>query len=597
MHSNRIRLAVILLIAGILFLATNQEIVFADDQSEDRTITTQIESTLYEWWMVYWSDNSVACDFFLDHEGNPTDQEIQAKCSVQLYNSWVNSPACENSTNAYSKKCSGLYLHFVNSTPVQKEVEIKFAAPSVRLSLSGCEYQSSLDYCTGNPLLVFNGLEPIPNEEVTRIHGTVGDSAFDCIESDCAVPLPKTDLVGTKITFQANSSYGDSSIEYVAYARVIPVEGQSRAYFVDVASSQWDGKPPPPCSNTWQVFPEDTFAPDWLRTPQEFIELTSTHKLYYLSAMLITQGIVDASGCDASGLATTQLANECGVAAAGSTAEQWQNQFDNAILSNAIGSNIPAHLIKRLILRESQFWVSVFPGNPNEVGLGQVTKDGADTILLWNRSFYNGFCPTVFDSSVCAFGYAQLSKERQAVLKGALLQSVDASCPSCDQGVDLNKADHAIFVVSEMLNANCAQVDQLIRNITQKPPRELSTYSDLWRFALVNYNAGAGCLGKAISRTWQEHLPIDWQHVAANLDPACQGAVDYVIDISNGNTIDIPIYSTMLPTSTPVPLFTHTPTMTSTPSPTLIVTNTPTNTPTITPTPTHTETPTPTASN
>lgn len=264
--------------------------------------------------------------------------------------------------------------------------------------------------------------------------------------------------------------------------------------------------------------------------------------------MLITQGIIDVSGCEENGLATSQLANECGVAAAESAAKQWQNQFDDTILDYATGSNIPAHLIMRLILRESQFWAGVYPDMPNEVGLGQIIEDGADTILLWKRSFYDGFCPTVFDPWVCAFGYAQLSEERQAMLKCALLQSVNATCASCEQSFDLNKADHAIFVLNEMMNTNSAQVDQLIRNITQKPPRDVSTYSDLWRFTLVNYNAGAGCLGKAITRTWQENSPMDWQHVAANLDPACQGAVDYVIDISNGNSVEIPVVSSMLPT-------------------------------------------------
>ena len=168
-----------LFISGIMFLSLNPKVVVAEKTPKDRTITTKIESTLYEWWLVYWSNNSVACDFFIEHEGNPTALEIQKKCSVQLYQSWFNSPTCENSSNAYSKKCSGLYLHLANTTPFQKEIEIKFALPSVRLSLSGCEYQENQDYCTGSPSLTFNGLEPIPNEMVTRIHGTIGGKPFN----------------------------------------------------------------------------------------------------------------------------------------------------------------------------------------------------------------------------------------------------------------------------------------------------------------------------------------------------------------------------------------------------------------------------------
>jgi len=508
---------------------------------------------------VYWSDNSVSCDFFIDHEGTPTDQEIQMKCSEQLYTSWVNSPACENSTNTYSKKCSGLYLHFINSTPNQKEVEIKFAAPSVRLALTGCEYEESQGFCMGDPRLVFSGLEPIPNEDVIRVHGKIGDSAFDCDQSECVVPLPTTDLAGTKITFKAESSYGDSSVDYVAFARVLPVEGQSRAFYVDVVSPQWDGKPPPPCSNTWQVFPEGTFASDWLSTPEDAADLQSSSKLYYLSAALINQGLVDASTCETNGLTTFSIANECGVAAAESAAEEWQNQYNDAIYSYANTNNIPANLMKRLILRESQFWPGVYPGNSNEVGLAQITENGADTLLLWNKAFYQDFCPNVFGQAGCSKGFSFLSDEKQALLKGALLQSVNATCTDCENGLDMDKADNAICVLSESLNANCAQVGQLIWNITNRSPREVSTYTDLWRYTLANYNAGAGCLGDALTKTWRAKDPLNWQYVAANLNPACQGAVNYVIDVSNGNTEDIPVFSTMLPSATATP---STPTIT-----------------------------------
>ena len=208
-----------------------------------------------------------------------TDLEIQKKCSYRFYQSWYNSPCCENSTNSYSNKCSGLYLHLANTTPFQKEVEIKFPLPSVRLSLSGCEYQENHDFCTGSPSLTFNGLEPIPNETVIRIHGFIGGNPFDRTSNKCTIALPTTDLDGTEIIFQAESSYGDSSIEYVAYARVIPVKNQPQSYYVDVISTQWDGKPPPACSNAWLVFPEDIFAPDWLSSPEESVDLHSSSRL------------------------------------------------------------------------------------------------------------------------------------------------------------------------------------------------------------------------------------------------------------------------------------------------------------------------------
>jgi hypothetical protein len=421
--------------------------------------------------------------------------------------------------------------------------------------LSGCEYQENLDYCTGSPSLTFNGLEPIPNEAVTRIHGTSEGKAFNCTSNVCAIALSTTDLDGSEIVFIANSSYGDSSAEYVAYARVIPVKDQPRSYYVDVISTQWDGRPPPPCSNAWQTFPVDTFYPDWLNTPEGSADLQSSSKLYYLSAALINQGLVDASACEDNGLATTKVANDCGVAAAESVAEEWQNQFNDSILSNAQTNNIPATLMKRLIARESQFWPGIYPGEPNEVGLAQITENGADTLLLWNKAFYQDFCPSVFGPAGCIKGFSLLTEEKQAVLKGALLQSVNATCDGCENGLDMAKADNAIYVLSELLNANCAQVGQLIWNITNKSPRDLTTYTDLWRYTLADYNAGAGCLGDALTKTWQANNPLDWQHVAANFDLTCQGAVDYVVDVSNGNTEDIPVFSKMVPSTTATPQY------------------------------------------
>jgi hypothetical protein len=73
-------------------------------------------------------------------------------------------------------------------------------------------------------------------------------------------------------------------------------------------------------------------------------------------------------------------------------------------------------------------------------------------------------------------------------------------------------------------------------------------------FILANYS-----LGRALTRTWDARSSTDWQHVAVNFDPACQGAIDYVIDISDGMTDDILVYSTMLLTNTSTPLLCKTP--------------------------------------
>ena len=108
----------------------------------------------------------------------------------------------------------------------------------------------------------------------------------------------------------------------------------------------------------------------------------------------------------------------------------------------------PPHLLKNVFLKESQFWPGQY-SSINEVGLGQFTENGADTVLLWNQDFYNAFCPLVLDEYNCNKGFARLGDYGQAVLKGALLQKINASCPSCEDGIDLTKANFSIHVFAE----------------------------------------------------------------------------------------------------------------------------------------------------
>jgi hypothetical protein len=167
-----------------------------------------------------------------------------------------------------------------------------------------------------------------------------------------------------------------------------------------------------------------------------------------------------------------------------------------------------------------------------EVGLGHMTDNGADTALLWNQSFYEQYCPLVLSNDTCKTGYAQLKAENQATLRGALVHSVDASCTDCPLGLDLSQADFSVSVFAQTLAANCEQTGTIVHNASGQSPGQASTYEDLWRFTLVNYNAGPGCLILALREAESRGDPFDWDHVSAALTPACQGAVEYVTTIS-----------------------------------------------------------------
>jgi hypothetical protein len=188
--------------------------------------------------------------------------------------------------------------------------------------------------------------------------------------------------------------------------------------------------------------------------------------------------------------------------------------------------------MKNVFSRESQFWPG-YSATYTEAGLGHMSDLGADTVLLWNPSFFTQFCPLVLDSTVCQQGFGNLDISEQEMLRGALVQNVNASCPDCPLGIDLRQANFSISIFARSLLANCEQVGQIIYNTTRLPAGEVSYYEDLWRFTLVNYNAGPGCLSDAIERTYASRRPLVWENVIQHLEPgACQMGIKYVEDIS-----------------------------------------------------------------
>ena len=143
-------------------------------------------------------------------------------------------------------------------------------------------------------------------------------------------------------------------------------------------------------------------------------------------------------------------------------------------------------------------------------GLGQLTENGADTTLLWNPSFY---CPVLPTGAVCTGmleGYLHLKADDQQLLREALVSSVNATCDNCALGIDLSRADFSIGVFAHTLLASCEQTGQVIYNTVGQSPGAVASYEDLWKFTLVDYNAGAGmpvaCTGRGLERGTRAHV-------------------------------------------------------------------------------------------
>ncbi|MBK7451066.1 MAG: hypothetical protein IPJ47_17330 [Anaerolineales bacterium] len=502
----------------------------------DRFSIITVDYISYEWDLVNWKDRAEVCSIIIDHDGMPLPEEVYRDCGTIIYRNWISQPLC-NLNNAAN--CEGYFARLSTTRPKQKEIAMQLPAASAWITLEDCEpvFSTSTNICETKPTLVISGREPLPNETILRVEGTYNGQPFSCADTDvCKFRVPETENEGVTVEFWAYSSYGDSSPVYEAQVRAKKVdEGDPDQlyWYVDVLSSQWQGNVSATCADAWGVFPPVGGAPAWLSIPTQSKDLSSDIPYTYLAANLILQGIVDARSCPDGGLSPENAANQCGLEKSREAVYKWQNSFDELILKTARETGVPAFLLKNLFARESQFWPGIFQA-AGDIGLGQLTENGADTTLFWNRSFFNQFCPLVMDSEICGIGYANLNEQQQVELRSALVGSVNASCKECPLGLDLTQANFSVGVFANTLIASCEQTGQVVYNYTLHTPAEMASYEDLWKFTLVNYNAGGGCLAEAISGAYGTNStqPLTWESVSPHLAGACLGAVDYVNDIS-----------------------------------------------------------------
>jgi hypothetical protein len=528
--------SMLLLASMVLFGTRGVSAAGSQPPGPDRFAVIVQKYTSYEWWLTSWTNNKVVCSVDVDHKGLPTGEEIFDACGQKIYDKWIVTKPCPS-----DDECSGYYLQLVKSEPAQRKVGVQQPPPVVWVTLDGCVPYQSTFRCDSLPTLVLTGEEPLKGEHITGLAGNADGKPFSC-DPVCQLDLVPTNDDGMTLEFWANSSYGDSSEIFQARVRVAKSNDPSdHTWYTDVLSTQWRGDTLAGCSQIWDIFPPVGGNPDWLSTPQRPEDLATNISYEYLAANLIKHGVVDASACDEGGLLANGLANTCGLEVARPSVNDWQNRFDGLIFSAAQQTGVPAQLLKNIFARESQFWPVSIAGHP-EVGIGQMTEGGADAVLMWNPFFYEQFCPSILDQSVCKTKiYPRPEDEWQglglddverSLLRSALVHSVDAICPECSLGIDLEKADFSVGVFAQTLIASCKQTGMVINLNYDSTPGEAASYADLWRFTLVNYNAGPGCLGLAVDKTSNMGEPLDWEHLSTHLTPACQGALDYVNGIS-----------------------------------------------------------------
>ena len=128
----------------------------------------------------------------------------------------------------------------------------------------------------------------------------------------------------------------------------------------------------------------------------------------------------------------TFAATPCGMDGARPQMLAWQNSLDESILAAAREWNVPADLLKRILAKESQFWV--WTGVDGEHGLAQITDDGAALVMHMYLK-----------------GYYQLTPYQQAQARAAWLNTFD--CPHCTPNETMQHARETMPKVAQALAA------------------------------------------------------------------------------------------------------------------------------------------------
>ena len=311
----------------------------------------------------------------------------------------------------------------------------------------------------------------------------------------------------------------------------------------------------------------------WLDTPAIAAGLQTNRPLTYLAGKLIAAGYVDVSSCNGSALLVNGYASPCGLTLAMPYVFVWQNRFDALILNAAIEEQIPAAMFKNLLIQESQMWPQASRHVPPEYGIGQLTENGTDTLLMWNNPFFKKICNQALEPEKCKKDYLSISASERAFLRGATLIQVRADCTNCSNRLDLNLTEKSIAIFAAAIKANFRQVDQIVKNLTGQAAVSQMEWQEVWKLAAANYHAGPGCTSSAMRATLKDKKPLRWKYISKNFQTGCTSAVDYVehIIITQGD-VELPSASQIeeatriiygLPAPTPTPTLTALPTSTS----------------------------------
>ncbi len=241
----------------------------------------------------------------------------------------------------------------------------------------------------------------------------------------------------------------------------------------------------------------------WTYVPTTADQLYSEDNLQWLAGRLISEQIVDASNCPAGGLASNGYANACGMSQAQPDVIQIQNALNETILDQYTSVGVPPVLVKQLIRTESQFWPS--EDMPGHDGLGHVTTLGAVNALKWNPDLLAIVCGSSENDCIADNVTAEMMFEKMV-----------STCPSCADGINMEKTNQSVKLLSTVVMTYCEQTAQLIFNATGWRSDLVVDYPTLWKLTMMNYNSGSTCVFNTVRDAFKRTQgPIDWLNLSA----------------------------------------------------------------------------------
>lgn len=488
-----------------------QQISRAD--GSPRVVQKQFMAQVAHWQLVQWRGNAPACDMYLQTSLRPGGDDILAWCGYFIYQDWLSTPVCNNAAiNGNIAGCTGLFTRYLGQTTHMLTKQVVLPGMTFKSEAVDC---SPGNWCESPPKLKLTAIEPLSGYHILTVNVLVGGHEKDYGGEHGEFELPLTGDQGAWVEYWADSNYGDQSSHIRLHYRNVQPDPAINRFRFDALSKDWEGSAPSG-SLIWDMFPP--VLPSMgsvLEQPQSLDGLSTASHYAFLAGHLIQSGQVNANGCDDHGMAYGGAASACGEQAAQAQVIAWQNKYDSQIYAAALKYNVPAKIVKGIIAYETQFWPT--SESPYELGLGKITDNGADMLLMWDVSYFLNLCVPIYGAGLCSAGYSNLRATRQNGLRSLVLKKVGTS--------------DEIDSIAAMLVASAAQINQMISNTTGRSPADVTTYQDMWEITVANYHAGSGCVGYGMQAVATAGQSLSWTNVVARMLGGCRSSEDYVNEV------------------------------------------------------------------